>query len=78
MEGKSSVKIALGEKHTDPAKFLRAIMNHEELDVATRITAAKALMPFAHKRSARVTEYVSKRDRDKEEAMEGEREFFGD
>lgn len=78
MGAEISEKITLGEKHDDPIKFLRAIMNHDGIDVKTRITAAKALMPFVHKRSARVTEYVSRRDRDKEAALEGEREFFGE
>lgn len=32
--------------HTDPHQFLRDVMNHEGIDMALRIEAAKALLPF--------------------------------
>ena len=72
--------IAKLDKHYDePIDFLRAVMNHEPLDVTLRIAAAKALMPFVHKRNPLTTQfnYVSKRETELQEAMESQKDFFG-
>ncbi len=36
--------------HSDPMAFLRAAMNDAELDPKQRIEAAKAMLPYTHKR----------------------------
>lgn len=42
--------IALALTHSDPKTFLMAAMNDHLLDPKQRIDAAKALMPFTHKK----------------------------
>lgn len=42
--------LSLAATYDDPAKFLRAVMNDSGADLKLRADAAKALMPFVHKK----------------------------
>ena len=42
--------ITLAATYDDPAKFLRAVMNDSGSEARLRVDAAKALMPFVHKK----------------------------
>lgn len=52
----------------DPLDFLRAAMNHQELDFPLRIAAAKSLAPFIHK-IEKVQNYKGKREVEQEQAV---------
>ena len=52
----------------DPLDFLRAAMNHQELDFPLRIAAAKALAPFLHK-IEKVQNYKGKKEVEQEQAV---------
>ena len=49
-EEKPAFDLASAMQHQDPKIFLLAAMNDVELDPKQRIDAAKALMPFVHKK----------------------------
>lgn len=49
-EGKPAFDLAVALQHQDPKNFLLAAMNDVALDSKQRIDAAKALMPFVHKK----------------------------
>ena len=42
--------LTLAVAYADPAMFLRAVMNDSGSDAKLRVDAAKALMPFTHKK----------------------------
>lgn len=42
--------LKLAATYDDPEKFLTAVMNDSGTDVKVRVDAAKALMPFRHKK----------------------------
>lgn len=76
---KAAALAQLDRNYDDPIEFLKAVMNHQALDVQWRIVAAKTLMPFMHKRNATATQvqYVSKKERETDAAQEGLQQFFG-
>ena len=45
-------RLALGGGYTDPADFLMALMNDPSASARQRIAAAKALLPYHHRRKA--------------------------
>lgn len=60
-------------QHTDPKTFLLAAMNDIELGEKLRIDAAKALMPFVHKKPGETSKKVEK----KEQAQQASTGRFG-
>lgn len=51
--------------HTDPKNFLTIAMNDQALDAKSRIDAAKALLPFTHKKLGE----TGKKEQQKEDAQ---------